>query len=1259
MILARRRLASIAGIALLVLLIGGGASLRAPAVSAQIPEAGPNAIDFEAGFITDESGTPIIRQPDDPLFSRSYNPPRLHAGDTSHPGVATAPTEANPALPLNGYCVYISSSTVEPSGGNLGFIATGIDPIDPDAQPEVAAALTTATTATDPLHPTNGDYYCAVVTAPAGYQTLRLDWQFTDPPNGISLPTIVTLNGDNADLIPIRTVTLVANPPVGGTVTVCTEGWDGTFMAGASQPNSINSLGVVTSADFVLSNTTDFDAPAVRPSGAEWCADISLKSSVAINASASTNVAFNFNAFYNYIGGAAPYRLVAHSVSLPESVTVKAEYALQHLGLDGQLLGQQLSPALVIGAPETACISRTSQAAGDTLNANNIQITPITSPPDKPNVSGLTVFYLNGTGPLCFTYTSTTPGEQAVTAMFSHAGTPTTATWNGQPLFVQWNRIDRTALTTGNVPADGEVTFTTITVPLAFNVATGTFLASGLNLSEWVIGSHDANGRLVTGFLQGAELIARIEGNCGYFVTPDNLTTHREITGMSVDGRFELDAAFGDTDANPDDLRISITNDTGCTAGSAIRVSVDVFYPGQTTPALPTEYVDYQFVFIPPNKTPVLAWAGQIVNVTYAVSGQKPCPGSVVFSRPDNQPGAFLATSGVSLNGPGSASASFAECTVTVMYSSADPGEVDVEASLLNADGSGNRFSKVGFPIFFMAIEDVSMSAPSTSVVSTVGNVSATVRGWFVGSNPSGREAEKKEDGRVVPKDRWVIPDDWERLRGNGDFRQNWGGPSMPPLNITLKMEDDSIVNDYHKGIKNGALGWFLDYDGPDEGQETNTEVGRIPDSQGVYPKPRTVTLVSDSGGSVTEDIFGDQNLSFEGCAANAASGGNPHCKEGDVVGHTKYYAVADYMRGAGKFPPVISNVAPTEWTWGGYKQVTIVPGEDPAMKYVVAHLKDRDGYCDASSWNNVLGIPVQFQIDSGDGMIVEAQGQPASISSGRRMAVATTFDTMDDLGNPINTEITKGPISDDECQAWILVSSTLLNPANVLVTFPAQPAPIPGNVKLTGLDCSTEVATVTNQGAAAVSLAGFALRSLPTSSAGPEEHLGLSGLLLPGQSAQFTAGVGAGADGWLNATSFVYTGGAKDYARLVWNNFELNRIYCDGLQSTPATPNPLPAEGEGELVIDTVVPFGMEQEVSLAEGWNLITAGTMTTKIEDAFAGHMDDLRGVYLWDFANNQWLHYIPGMPAETNGITAFEKSQIYWVAVKRPFTVTLLK
>lgn len=1295
-----RRLLISAVFLILIAAIAGGPSLGIP---------GPTVARAANGDVNAEFDALSPVNPPNP--ANTANPPRLLAGDRSH----ALPAVADLALGTNGYCVTLHTQNLTPytdvavPAQNLGFTVVASSPISNASPPTLFVPLPGVLRTTEPwltsvdappgfpTTPTaNGDKFCVVVQAPTGYKTLAVNWDYKDA-NGVR--HTITLN--DANLIPIVTVTLRATA-VGSFGTVCTVGWDPSFLTGHASNNNVlpgtpDPLDVVTTADWTVTlNPGQVSVVSVQhdtTNPVEWCVSLKSNSGAAVN----TNVSFAFDSVYNRIRNDDDQ---PHTLTLQGAcpLTIPGGFAIAHIGAGGEVLTEEVSPALVIGTREYACILGTTNA--DTMQASDISITAA-SGADKPNVTGLTVFHAPGSlpsgssvagGTLCFSWTSSTAGEQLVAATFLQGGNPSApqhAQWSGTTgtsgtdcavpqsgfLVVQWNRIDRTAITTGATPLfsgpdTNDITNTTLTYQLQFNAADGSFLAGSISLAEFVMGSHNTGGKKVNGFLQGVQFRAQIvsQGLCGHFEVPSGAHP-QQILGTSIGGRFELNngsldpfaAAFNDTDAAVDDLQISIDNDP-CTAGSVLQVKVDVFYPGAATPALATpETVAINFVFYPPNKTPQIAWAGQTVTITYGFSSSNCNNLTAYFVRGDRQRGSFVGGTNTSVSGNSATQPLDPQkCSSTIKYTSADPGEVDIEA-FLYTNGEPNPYSKVGFPIFFLAIEDVTLSSDATQNVSDVGDVVATVRGFFVGSNPSGRPAETKPDGRRVPADRWVIPDDWDTLRGPSEFRGNWGPADLPPLNVTFLMQDESVVNSFKDKVSKGAVGWFI----PDLGSNGSSppEIGRVPDANGVYPRPRTMTAQSDLGGVASVHNFGDYNLSYEGCAANVPTG-NPHCKVGDIVGHTRYYAVADYAEDPGKFPQVGSNVSPTDWTWAGFKQVTIVPGDVPYQKYVVAHLLDRDGFCDAASWNNVLGVKVAFHIDSGDGVILEAQGQPAEVSSDRRSAVVTTFDLLDDAGKAMNADIARPTVDPGECQAWVKVSDSLMNPVNVIVTFPAQPAPIPAPVRITKLVCGDfEEVTVTNKGLVTVSLAGFALRSFPPGGQYFEEqHLGLSGLLKPGESTTFAGGPSATlAAGWVPGTDYVMRDGSADYMRLVWDNFELNRVNCAGQFSTAPTPDPLPPDQEGQIVVDQVVEFNTDFPVDLAPGWNLVTAGVGSTDIAQAFAANSADLVGVYLWDFQANQWKRYVPGVPAgdASSAITTLEKEQIYWVAVKRAFTVTLLK
>jgi hypothetical protein len=1288
-----RRLVLIAALALFaaVLSVGQLPHGEAPARAAFDP-AGP-AWDPLSTFDTANDPNPI------------FQPPRLLAGTNSHALPADAATR-------NGYCldVNVDGVTAAPIG-TLGFVITAKDPINPADPPTVNVPVPTAGTyAYGPIGPAPGashldrntastadDVYCVVAFAPTGYRNLVIQWHWQGTaavPNPIVLPEI-----------PIVTVTLdkIGDGIVGGPAEVCTTGWDGAFLTGASSnpvtgihspfiPNGTfdppDPVNAVVPADFTIVSYSDASPTVayVRQVGPEWCAGIGASAP-----SSNIQVQFNFHAIYNRADIGRPTVTIDKdaddqpaSRQLPANrlITITQVVELRHVTIDGRTPPRPLSAPMVIRATHFICLIGTS--AADSLLATNVAFTPIGGP-DVPGATGVTVFHKSAAheprigsqvpnGTLCFSYTSNAPGQHAVAAYFndSTAGGALTAAFfdtdgdgNGivQPgpasaLITRWARIDRTEITTGPSPTDGPVTFGTIQLPIRFNVADGTFLATA-NLFEWVIGSFNSGTLLTTNLLlDGARLEMRLIG-CGYFVVPDN-STPTVVAGISVGGRFELNdgsqnpfaPAFGDTDATPDDIRISTTNAPNCGPNAQTRIEVDVFYPGQVTPATITEHVTIHYVFFPGQKDIRVAWAGQIVSITYAFASPVPCTGQTVrFVRPSDQPGAFLPGQGISIQSPSSASADFGpNCSVTIRYESESPGEVDIEVFI-----EGRPWTRIAFVIYYLVFEDITLEATPDQFVSTFGGVTATIRGYFVGNNPSGRPAEIKPDGRAVPADRWVLPDDWDRLRGHPDFRTS--PPELPPAIVTFMMQNEPVRNSYRPRVTTGSSGFFVPDDRTDFAFNINPHT-KVPTALGTTERPRMMSQPSDGQGRATVSTFGDFNLTFEQCPANPITG-NPHCEPEHIVGHGRYIAVAEYPEPTtrGKHPAIASNLAETTWRWAGYKKVTVVSGDSPQIKYVVAHLKDRDGFCDAANFNNVLGIPIRFEIDAGQGVIVSAADEPAPINGTRRFATATTFDTVDPLGNPMNVAIARPVIQDDECQAWIRISNSLQRPTNVLVTFPALPAPIPGDVTISAFSCTgQESITVTNRGATIVNLAGFGLQS-PGAHVGIAEHLDLSGVLKPGESKTFFGGPGPTARGWIGHTGDRILG-AGDYVSLTWDDYELATAFCTGGQIVePFIPPVLPLDPEGELVVDVLNPFGEEIDTPLTVGWNLVATGQRKVAVATALGANEGKVTVIYAWDGPNQEWLRYIPGAPAAVNTLTELGGGLPVWIHVTEPFTLTL--
>jgi hypothetical protein len=367
--------------------------------------------------------------------------------------------------------------------------------------------------------------------------------------------------------------------------------------------------------------------------------------------------------------------------------------------------------------------------------------------------------------------------------------------------------------------------------------------------------------------------------------------------------------------------------------------------------------------------------------------------------------------------------------------------------------------------------------------------------------------------------------------------------------------------------------------------------------------------------------------------------------------------------------PPVKTGVLQTNWIWAGYKTVTVENTDAASQKYVVVRMRDRDGFCDAINTNNVLGIPVQFHIDAGGGIIIEAQGKPVSYTTDGRGVVATTYDTQDDQGNPMNVEIVRPIQADtgDECQVWVKISRSLPGTVNVEITIPATPAPPVSDVRITAMQCDAEESfTVTNTGAVPVSLGGWALRGIQRTF-GEVPHLGLEGVLAPGESKTFKGGPNTASNGWIDAgQEIVANVGANPpgYVTLVWQNYIMGVATCPAAIGLPAQfeyvsplPDSLPPSGEGEIHFSINVEFGSQVSHHLVAGWNLIGGSTTPVPLHEAIEGNEDKLISVYSWDNAAGEWLRYFAGAPEYLNTLKDLEPGVAYWVQAREAFTLSI--
>lgn len=282
---------------------------------------------------------------------------------------------------------------------------------------------------------------------------------------------------------------------------------------------------------------------------------------------------------------------------------------------------------------------------------------------------------------------------------------------------------------------------------------------------------------------------------------------------------------------------------------------------------------------------------------------------------------------------------------------------------------------------------------------------------------------------------------------GGGYMWDSWGTNGAP-------MGPYQFWKPVRIGVNSAGIGEALS--GTDQ-----AELAIIRTAYGDSTIARDLVVYSDNHGEFMVAANGDFKTDLSACATNALAGGK-HCKPGDKVGRATITATADYPDFRGKHFPVLSNAVTVDWTWGGYKDVSIQPGETDQFVYVVFHALDRDGFCSvptgAVSLHPVLtsaddlndfsslgarynGDPdenVDFLIDSGDGIIVATSGG-GEINDGRRFATGvTTFSVA--ANDPAVSGIKEFPLSPlaasgqaDECQAWIKVSNSLLGVTNVL----------------------------------------------------------------------------------------------------------------------------------------------------------------------------------------------------------------------------------
>ncbi|GIW13899.1 MAG: hypothetical protein KatS3mg062_1338 [Tepidiforma sp.] len=129
---------------------------------------------------------------------------------------------------------------------------------------------------------------------------------------------------------------------------------------------------------------------------------------------------------------------------------------------------------------------------------------------------------------------------------------------------------------------------------------------------------------------------------------------------------------------------------------------------------------------------------------------------------------------------------------------------------------------------------------------------------------------------------------------------------------------------------------------------------------------------------------------------------------------------------------------------------------------WVVFHALDRDGFCQplpgAVSLHPVLGMPVDFIIEAGEGIIIETSA--GGTAPGREALDVPTFSTAANAAssNPVRSF---PPLLDgvtDECQAWVRISQSIPGPLRVLVLAPGDDGNTVGWVAEAGRESATPV---------------------------------------------------------------------------------------------------------------------------------------------------------------------------------------------------------
>ncbi len=434
------------------------------------------------------------------------------------------------------------------------------------------------------------------------------------------------------------------------------------------------------------------------------------------------------------------------------------------------------------------------------------------------------------------------------------------------------------------------------------------------------------------------------------------------------------------------------------------------------------------------------------------------------------------------------------------------------------------------------------------------------------------------------------------------------------------------------------ALGPYEFYDVlnilPAPGPLENTDVGNQDGQTADDPThPRKFQFYTDNRGEGFFFANGDYNLDFgldssEGCTLQAYSG-TPDCEEGDKVGTSTIQVNADYPYFRGKWANVNSNPVIKTWEWGGFKSVSAVV-LDASHLAIIAHLKDRDGFCkfdvgtDPTVANSVVFSPSEHEVQHEDilftlntdvGSIKEVSGYAALADLfsplGETEATAYVPNVVDPFHNSAAIALAederildyydqvKATVEADECQAWIVIQ------------HPADQNP---DVSVTFHDPEGDIERHWPEGSHVVKLAaGWNDTCYTDREQATEDALTAAGIL-----------------------DDVVVVWRYDAAATKWYGFIPDRTDIPADRLTTVKPYDqlwiATKTGEDWLMVETqtVAPPGERQ---LVKGWNSECYVGNTKPVLDATASMQGDFQILYTLD-ANQLWWRYAPGRTDLTN-------------------------